>query len=119
MNWLVTGSISGAISVAAGAFGAHALKAKLSPEMLNAFDVGVRYQMIHALALLIVGLLAPRIPSVDTAGWLFLAGTVLFSGSLYALSLSGVKFFGPITPIGGLCLIAGWGVLAWRCVGNA
>ena len=119
MNWLVIGSISGAISVAAGAFGAHALKSKLSPEMLNAFDVGVKYQMFHALALLAVGLIVAKIPAANTAGWLFLIGTVLFSGSLYALSLSGIKFFGPITPIGGLCLIAGWITLAWRCVGNA
>ncbi len=98
-----------------GAFGAHALKARVSPDMLRVWDVGTHYQLIHALALLGVAWAVSRWPEsgAGTAGWLFLAGTVLFSESLYALTLTGVKKLGMITPIGGLLLIAGWCVLAW------
>jgi uncharacterized membrane protein YgdD (TMEM256/DUF423 family) len=100
--------------VAFGAFGAHALKSRLEPAMLKTFEVGVRYQMYHALALIAVGLLAHRDSSVSRAGWFFAVGTVLFSGSLYGLSLTGLRFFGPITPIGGVCFLSGWAMLAWR-----
>jgi len=106
----VLGAISGLCSVALGAFGAHALKARLSPELLTVFETGARYQMFHALALLFVATLAPR---ASIAGWLFVAGTVLFSGSLYGLALTGVRWLGAITPFGGLCFIAGWAALAW------
>jgi uncharacterized membrane protein YgdD (TMEM256/DUF423 family) len=102
------GALMAAIAVAAGAFGAHGLRGRLSPEMLAIFETGARYQMYHALGMLI----AARAGSAG-AGWLFLAGIVLFSGSLYALGLSDVRWLGAITPLGGVCFIAGWLVLAW------
>ena len=109
------GCISGFLGVALGAFGAHALKGRLDAELLGTFEVGVRYQMYHALALLAVGWACTRWPGalVNASGWLFVAGSVIFSGSLYALSLSGVRWLGAITPIGGLGLLAGWLCLAW------
>ncbi|HUK21461.1 MAG TPA: DUF423 domain-containing protein [Gemmatimonadales bacterium] len=115
----VCGALSGAAGVAAGAFGAHALRSRLPPDLLAVFETGARYQLYHALALVAVGLALGRWPAapVRAAGWLFLAGTVLFSGSLYVLALTGARWFGAITPLGGLCLIAGWLALAagmWR-----
>lgn len=113
--FVVLGAASGLVAVAAGAFGAHALRARLSPEMLSVFEVGVRYQMYHALALLAVAWALARWPgsAALAAGWLFVAGTLLFSGSLYLLALSGVRWLGAIAPIGGLALLAGWAALAW------
>ena len=113
------GALSAALAVAAGAFGAHALKGHLSPEELAIFETGARYQMYHALALLAVAWAATRWPgsAVRAAGWLFVVGTLFFSGSLYALALSGVRWLGAITPLGGLAFLAGWGCLAvgaWR-----
>ena len=113
MNFLTMGAVSGALGVAAGAFGAHALRARVEPRMLEVFETGARYQMYHALALIAVGLVAARAASnlTTAAGWLFVAGTVLFSGSLYAMTLTGVRALGAITPIGGTLLIAGWVML--------
>jgi len=113
--FFVLGSISAFIGVAVGAFGAHALREKLSPELLNAFEVGVRYQIYHALAMLAVAWAASHWPSsnVAVAGWLFFVGTVLFSGSLYALSLTGLRWLGLVTPVGGLMFLAGWLYAAW------
>lgn len=113
--FFIIGSLSAALGVAAGAFGAHALRDRLAPEMLNVFETGVRYQLIHALALLAVAWAVTHWPgtATTTAGWLFLAGIVLFSGSLYALSLSGIPVLGAVTPIGGLAFIGGWLALAW------
>lgn len=113
------GALSAGLAVAAGAFGAHALKGHLSPEDLAVFETGARYQMYHALALLAVAWAASRWPgpSVTAAGWLFVAGTILFSGSLYALALSGVRWLGAITPLGGVAFLTGWACLAlgaWR-----
>jgi uncharacterized membrane protein YgdD (TMEM256/DUF423 family) len=109
------GSLLGFLGVAFGAFGAHALKSRLDADLLATFEVGVRYQMYHALALLAVGWACTRWPGtmVTASGWLFVAGTVVFSGSLYALSLSGMRWLGAITPIGGVALLAGWLCLAW------
>jgi uncharacterized membrane protein YgdD (TMEM256/DUF423 family) len=109
------GSLSAFIAVALGAFGAHALKGRLDASLLATFEVGVRYQMYHALALLAVAWAHTRWPGgvLTAAGWLFVAGTVIFSGSLYALSLSGVRGFGAITPLGGLAFLGGWFCLAW------
>src|SRR4030095_12722594 len=103
------------IGVAFGAFGAHGLRGRLSPESLNVFETGVRYQMYHAFALFIVAIALGRFGgwSVRAAGWLFALGIVVFSGSLYALALPGVRTFGALTPIGGLAFLAGWALLAW------
>lgn len=112
--FVVIGAFSGAIGVAAGAFGAHALRARLEPRMLEVFETGARYQMYHAVALLAAAWIVARFPGAlaNASGWLFLAGTVLFSGSLYAMALTGVRALGAITPIGGVCFIAGWCCLA-------
>ena len=114
-RFAVLGALSGFLAVAAGAFGAHALRSRLPEALLAAFETGARYQLIHAVALIGVAwaLDRTRQPAVQRAGWLFIAGTVLFSGSLYALALSGVTRFGMVTPFGGLSLLAGWLSLAW------
>jgi uncharacterized membrane protein YgdD (TMEM256/DUF423 family) len=114
----VAGAISGFMSVAAGAFGAHALRQRLTPDLLATFETGVRYQVYHALALFAVAWAVGRwnTPQIVWAGWLFIAGTVVFSGSLYALSLSGSRWLGAVTPIGGVCFLAGWLALAWGIV---
>jgi uncharacterized membrane protein YgdD (TMEM256/DUF423 family) len=108
------GAISAFLAVAAGAFGAHALRARLSPDLLAVFETGARYQMYHALGLLAVAWMLSRWPGPwpARAGWLFVAGTVLFSGSLYALALSGLRWLGAVTPLGGLAFLAGWLCLA-------
>ncbi len=108
------GAVCALLSVTFGAFGSHSLKAILTPDMLAVFETGVRYQMYHALALLAVGWAAHQYPqaSFHIAGWLFTAGIVLFSGSLYALALSGVRWLGAITPLGGVLFLAGWATLA-------
>jgi uncharacterized membrane protein YgdD (TMEM256/DUF423 family) len=115
-TFALIGAVSAAVAVAAGAFGAHALRARIEPRMLEVFETGARYQMYHALALFAVAWLITRTATGavfgTTAGWLFVAGTVLFSGSLYAMALTGVRAFGAITPLGGLCFIAGWICLA-------
>ena len=109
------GSLSAFLAVALGAFGAHALKARLDADLLAVFEIGVRYQMAHALALLAVAWACTRWPgrAVTTSGWLFVAGTVIFSGSLYALALTGARWLGVVTPIGGVAWLAAWLCLAW------
>ena len=113
--FFIAGSISAFLGVALGAFAAHGLKTKLPAEMFNIFEVGVRYHMYHALALLGVAWASTRWPgtSVSAAGWLFLAGTVIFSGSLYLLSVTGARWLGAVTPIGGFAFLLGWLLLAW------
>jgi uncharacterized membrane protein YgdD (TMEM256/DUF423 family) len=113
--FLVAGAVSGALGVALGAFAAHALRTRLSADMLNAFEVGVRYQIYHALALGLVGWTTTRWPGAGTtaAGWLFVAGTIVFSGTLYLLSVTGQRWLGALTPFGGAALIGGWIALAW------
>ena len=113
--FFVIGGLSAFTAVALGAFGAHALKARLGADLLAAFEVGVRYQMYHALALLAVAWACTKWPgtAVVTAGWLFVAGTIVFSGSLYVLSLTGARWLGAITPFGGAALLGGWLCLAW------
>ncbi|MDQ3136066.1 MAG: DUF423 domain-containing protein [Gemmatimonadota bacterium] len=108
------GALSAFVAVAAGAFGAHALRAQLSPDLLAVFETGARYQMYHALGLIAAAWAAARWPGVlpTAAGWLFVAGTVLFSGSLYTLALSGIRWLGAITPLGGVAFLAGWLCLA-------
>ena len=109
------GSLAAFLAVGLGAFGAHALKQRLTPDLLAIFEVGVRYQVYHALALLAVAWATSRWPGawVHAAGWLFLAGIVVFSGSLYVLSLTGMRWLGAITPLGGLAFLTGWLCLAW------
>jgi uncharacterized membrane protein YgdD (TMEM256/DUF423 family) len=109
-KFLALGALSGGIAVALGAFAAHALKARLDPQMLVTFETGARYQMYHALALLAVGCLAGRASNrlLAASGAFFVAGTVLFSGSLYALALTGTRGLGAITPFGGVAFLAGW-----------
>ena len=108
------GALSGALAVAAGAFGAHALREAVPPERLATWQTAAHYHLVHALALVAVGLAAAHIPGglVRAAGWLFLAGTVLFAGSLYALVLLDLPVLGAVTPLGGGAFIAGWGCLA-------
>lgn len=118
-GFAVLGAVSAGLAVAAGAFGAHALRIRLPPDLLAVFETGARYQMYHALALLAVAWAASRwpTPALQAAGWCFVAGTVLFSGSLYLLSLTGVRWLGAVTPLGGLLLLAGWLLMAygiWR-----
>jgi uncharacterized membrane protein YgdD (TMEM256/DUF423 family) len=113
-TFLLVGALAGFLAVTFGAFGAHALRGRLSPEMLAVFETGVRYHMYHALALLLVSAMMPRMGGwlVVASGWLFTAGIVLFSGSLYVLAFTGITIFGAITPIGGLAFLAGWACLA-------
>jgi uncharacterized membrane protein YgdD (TMEM256/DUF423 family) len=104
------GAASALISVGAGAFGAHALRTRLSPELLAVFETGARYQMYHALGLFAAAWAVARWPGpwAVRAGWLFVVGTLLFSGSLYALALSGLRWLGAVTPFGGVAFLAGW-----------
>jgi uncharacterized membrane protein YgdD (TMEM256/DUF423 family) len=118
-RWFVAGAIFGATGVMLGAFGAHGLKSRVGPDVLQIWETAAKYQLLHALALLATAWAAERWPGAWTnaAGWLFSAGIVLFSGSLYALVLTGVRTLGAITPLGGLAFIAGWVCLAlgaWR-----
>lgn len=118
MGLVAAGAIAMALGVAAGAFGAHGLKAQLSAEMLAIWETGARYHLIHGLGLVLVGLLAPQLgKGAQIAGWLMIAGLVLFSGSLYVLAVSGQRWLGAITPLGGTAWIAGWitlAVIAWK-----
>jgi uncharacterized membrane protein YgdD (TMEM256/DUF423 family) len=114
------GSILAALGVGLGAFGAHSLKTVVGPELLAVFETGVRYQMYHGLGLLALAWAISRWPErrLSIAAWMLLAGTVVFSGSLYLLVLTGARWFGAITPFGGALLIAGWLFVAWRLVGS-
>jgi uncharacterized membrane protein YgdD (TMEM256/DUF423 family) len=113
-TFLFVGAIMGFVGVSLGAFGAHGLRARLSPEMLAVFETGVRYHMYHALALVATAAFMAKLDgrAVAAAGWCFTAGIFIFSGSLYALALTGVTVLGAITPIGGLAFLAGWVLLA-------
>ena len=120
--FITIGALSGFMAVALGAFGAHSLRDRLTPDMLQVFQTGVTYQMYHALALVGVGILLGRFsvdgsPWLTAGGWLFLAGSILFSGSLYALSVTNTTWLGAITPLGGVAFLLGWLALAigiWR-----
>jgi uncharacterized membrane protein YgdD (TMEM256/DUF423 family) len=115
------GALSGFVGVAAGAFGAHALQTRLSPDLLTVFETGARYQMYHALALFGAAWMADRWPLGQPAwaGVCFVVGTVLFSGSLYALALTGQRWLGAITPLGGVAFLVGWLLLAWAALARA
>ncbi|MDE2824771.1 MAG: DUF423 domain-containing protein [Gemmatimonadota bacterium] len=111
----ITGGISALLGVVAGAFGGHGLKDRISPEMLEIFETAVRYQMYHAFGLFFVAWAVSRWPDAvpSAAGWSFIAGTVLFSGSLYVLSLAGIRWLGAVTPLGGVAFIVGWILLVY------
>jgi uncharacterized membrane protein YgdD (TMEM256/DUF423 family) len=113
-TFMFVGALMGFVGVGLGAFGAHGLRGRLSPEMMAVFETGVRYQMYHALGLLAIAALMARAESraMLVAGWSFTAGILLFSGSLYALALSGVTMLGAVTPIGGVAFLIGWTALA-------
>jgi uncharacterized membrane protein YgdD (TMEM256/DUF423 family) len=117
--WLVLGALSGLLTVALGAFGAHGLEGRLGPQAMDWWDKAVAYQGLHALALLVSGLLGlhTRQRALTIAGWAYSAGTLLFSGSLYLLALTGERWLGAVTPFGGTAFLVGWGALAtaaWR-----
>jgi uncharacterized membrane protein YgdD (TMEM256/DUF423 family) len=116
--WIKLGGIFGGLSVMLGAFGAHSLKERLTEKSLATFQTGVLYQFMHSLALILVGILAMQFAEehqkkVQRPGWFFLVGIILFSGSLYSLALGGPRWLGPVTPLGGLCFMIGWGLLAF------
>ena len=113
-TFLLTAAVAGFLAVALGAFGAHGLRGRLSPDMLAVFETGVRYHMYHALALLATSALAARLErrAVVAAGWLFVTGIVVFSGSLYLLAVTGIRVLGAITPIGGAAFIIAWALFA-------
>lgn len=113
-GWFAAGALLAGAGVGLGAFGAHGLKSKISADMLAVFEVGVRYQVYHALALLAVSWATTRWPGnwVNASGWLFLVGILLFSGSLYVMTFTGQKWLGAVTPLGGVCFILGWVFLA-------
>jgi uncharacterized membrane protein YgdD (TMEM256/DUF423 family) len=113
--FFISGAVAALIGVALGAFGAHSLRTKLSPEMLNIFEVGVRYQMYHAFGLIAVAWAMVRWPEahLNAAGWAFIVGILIFSGSLYLLSTTDTRWLGAITPIGGLAFLLGWAILVW------
>ncbi len=117
-TFLALGALSAALAVAAGAFGAHALRTRLPPELLATFETAARYEMYHALGLAAAAWAATRFPgaAASWAGWLFAAGTLLFSGSLYALALGGARWLGAVTPFGGVAFVAGWIALAWAAL---
>jgi uncharacterized membrane protein YgdD (TMEM256/DUF423 family) len=114
-TFAILGALSAFVGVAAGAFGAHGLRQRVSPEMLAVFETGARYQMYHSIALLAVAWAGTRWPgpAIQLAGWAFVTGILLFSGSLYLLSLTGARWLGAITPVGGVAFLAGWLGLAW------
>jgi uncharacterized membrane protein YgdD (TMEM256/DUF423 family) len=117
-GWFAVGAFAGMLGVALGAFGAHGLRSRVTPEMLAVFETGARYQMYHAIALLAVAWAAARwtSPWVNAAGALFAAGILLFSGSLYLLALTGTRGWGAVTPVGGLAFILGWACLGLAAV---
>jgi len=116
--WIVSAALLGGAGVALGAFGAHALRARLEPEQLSAWNTGVDYHLLHAVVLLALGLFSEATGRpVAAAAALFTAGILLFSGSLYVLTLGGPRWLGPVTPLGGLCLIGGWIALLWLARG--
>lgn len=120
-HFIVIGAVNGFLAVAFGAFAAHGLKKLLSPGLLDVFQTGVEYQALHAIALLVVGMLGRRGGGLRTlrwAGWAFATGILLFSGSLYLLALTDARWLGAVTPFGGSAFLLGWALLAWHAYRN-
>lgn len=122
MNWTATGALLMLLGVACGAFGAHALKTRIDPAMMDVYHTAVQYHLIHALGILVVAILV-RAGAISAGGgsrvaWFLLSGIILFSGSLYAMALSGMRTLGAITPLGGLAFIAGWLLLIFEAMAN-
>jgi len=118
--FVTIGALSALIGVALGAFGAHGLRDKVEPVMLETWRTAVHYHLVHALGLILVGIIGHLLPAsagLRWAGWMLLLGTVLFSGSLYLMVISGQRWLGAITPFGGVAFLAGWGLLAWAVYG--
>ena len=112
---IITGAALAFLGVALGAFGAHALKARLATDMMAVYQTGVQYHLVHALGIILIGILVQMLPAskwLPIAGWTMTAGVIVFSGSLYALSVSGVRMLGAITPLGGIALLAAWMLVA-------
>lgn len=119
--FIFAGSISAFLAVGLGAFGAHILKSKLSQEMMEVYQTGIHYHIFHSLGLILIGIIAYWIsqsPLVNWSGGLILAGIIIFSGSLYVLSITGIRTLGAITPIGGVAFIVGWLLLAYAALKN-
>jgi uncharacterized membrane protein YgdD (TMEM256/DUF423 family) len=114
-HWFATGAVAAGLGVVLGAFAAHGLRARVSADLLAVFETGVRYHLVHALALLAVAWAADRWPAstaVQVSGWCFTLGILIFAGSLYMMTLTGARWLGAVTPLGGLALIGGWACLA-------
>ncbi len=114
-EWVIAGALCAVFGVALGAFGAHGLSGRVAPDLLVIWETGARYQMYHAFGLFMVAIVAGQSPQspASMAGWAFVAGVVLFSGSLYLMALTGIRLFGAITPLGGVAFIFGWATIAW------
>lgn len=115
------GSLNAFLAVGLGAFGAHGLKTRITPDLLDVYHTGVQYHMFHALGLILVGIIAHWLSESNLIIWsggLFLAGIIIFSGSLYVLSISGIRAFGAVTPVGGIAFLIGWVLLAWASLKN-
>ncbi len=115
-NLIAAGAALAFLAVGLGAFGAHALKAQLAPDMMQVYQTGVQYHLPHAVAIVLIGMLCQQMPDsriVPIAGWVMVAGVVVFSGSLYLLSVTGIRVLGAVTPIGGVALLTSWAMLAY------
>lgn len=119
--FIFLGSLNAFLAVGLGAFGAHGLKTRITPDLLDVYHTGVQYHMFHALGLILVGIIAHWVSESSLTMWsggLFLAGIIIFSGSLYVLSITGIRAFGAITPVGGIAFLLGWALLAWASLKN-
>lgn len=116
-RWIGISAVMAALAVAAGAFGAHALRGRVPDDLLAVFDTAARYHLMHAVGLVAIAFAVERgVKGAATAGWCLLAGTIVFSGSLYLLVTTGIRQLGAITPVGGIALIIGWAILAVQCL---
>jgi uncharacterized membrane protein YgdD (TMEM256/DUF423 family) len=118
MSWISVGAVWGFLAVALGAFGAHGLRGSAGPQALEWWRTAASYHLVHALALILAGVVAQQAPRAELAAWAFLVGSAIFSGTLYAMALGAPRWLGAVTPIGGLGMLAGWALLAWAARGH-